>query len=227
MGNLVGVINIAGTDIPLVGAEVIVTAADGTEQRLVTDAQGRWELKELDPGEYRVRVSAAGYQPTENTEVLAAGDEVTATYRLAPEVEGIEVTVRGERPHRAENVLAAAAPDDQLGVHERQPDGENAHEVDEDERSAPVLAGDVGELPDVAESHRAPGGGENEPETSSPVSARLRGSGFREHGRLPRGGGDRSEGYRGNGGTGVGGCRKSVEPLCEVGWADTWVRPYR
>ena len=100
VGNLVGVISIAGTDIPLVGAEVVVTAADGTEQRLVTDAQGRWELSELEPGKYRVRVAAAGYQPAENTEVLAAGEEVTATYRLAPEVEGIEVTVRGQRPPR-------------------------------------------------------------------------------------------------------------------------------
>ena len=99
-GNLEGVLYIAGTDIPLVGAEVVVVAPDGNETRLTTNEQGEWSLVDLPPGDYTVRVSSAGYQPTENVESVSAGEAVGITYRLAPEVEGLEVTVKGERPPR-------------------------------------------------------------------------------------------------------------------------------
>ena len=99
-GNLKGTVYIAGTDIPLVGAEVVVVAPDGKETRLTTGEQGDWSLVDLPPGSYTVRVSSAGYEPTENVEAVTAGEEVGITYRIAPEVEGLEVTVKGERPPR-------------------------------------------------------------------------------------------------------------------------------
>jgi TonB family protein len=99
-GNLEGKVYIAGTDIPLVGAEVVVVAPDGKETRLTSDDQGKWSLVDLPPGEYTVRVNSAGYEPTENVETVTAGEVVGITYRIAPEVEGLEVTVKGERPPR-------------------------------------------------------------------------------------------------------------------------------
>jgi len=99
-GNLGGTVTIAGTDIPLAGAQVVVVLADGSEQQLLTDGEGRWELPGLEPGDYTVRVSAPGYLATENTEQVAAGEATEITYRIAPELEGIEVTVQGERPPR-------------------------------------------------------------------------------------------------------------------------------
>jgi len=99
-GDLGGVVYIAGTNVPIVGAEVVVIGSDGSEQRLTTDDQGRWELRELAPGEYRVSAGAAGYQKLEFAETVAAGEEASVTYRIPPEVEGLEVVVRGERPPR-------------------------------------------------------------------------------------------------------------------------------
>ena len=99
-GNLGGQVTIGGTDVPLAGAEVVVVLADGSEQSLVTDAEGRWELPGLAPGEYRVRVSAPGYVTTENAEQVAVGEATEITYRIVPEPAGIEVTVQGERPAR-------------------------------------------------------------------------------------------------------------------------------
>jgi TonB family protein len=99
-GNLGGVINIAGTNVPLAGAEVVVEGADGSVRQVVTDAQGQWALADLRPGRYTVRVRATGFQGTKNQEEVVAGTAAEVTYRLAPESEGLEVTVRGERPAR-------------------------------------------------------------------------------------------------------------------------------
>jgi TonB family protein len=99
-GILHGLVNIAGTKVAIVGAEVVVTGADGKDHRVVTDEKGAWTLPDLPPGKYRIRVTAAGFEPADNVESLAAGEDVGMTDRLPPVSEGIEVTVRGERPPR-------------------------------------------------------------------------------------------------------------------------------
>jgi TonB family protein len=99
-GNLGGELRIAGTDTPLVGAEVVVVGPDGRERRATTDAQGRWQLEGLPPGNYRVRVDAQGFVQASNVEQVVAGEATQATYRLAPKSEGLEVVVQGERPPR-------------------------------------------------------------------------------------------------------------------------------
>lgn len=99
-GNLGGQLRIAGTNAPLAGAEVLVTFPDGSSRRLTTDADGKWGIEDLPPGKYRVKLSADGYQAQENEEDVVAGEAAEITYRLAPETEGFEVTVQGERPPR-------------------------------------------------------------------------------------------------------------------------------
>jgi TonB family protein len=99
-GNLGGSLRIAGTNVPLAGAQVKVTFPDGSSRALTSDADGKWSLVELPPGKYRVAVRADGFQAQENDEDVVAGEAAEITYRLAPESEGFEVTVQGERPPR-------------------------------------------------------------------------------------------------------------------------------
>jgi TonB family protein len=99
-GKLGGVLRIAGTDAPLAGAIVLVTKADGSVARLVTGADGRWQLTDQLPGAYKVKVTAEGYVPVAQTEQVVAGEAVDVTYRLAPKPSGLEVLVQGERPPR-------------------------------------------------------------------------------------------------------------------------------
>jgi len=99
-GNLGGSLRIAGTNVPLAGAEVLVVFPDGGSRRITTDANGKWAIENLPPGKYRVKLKADGYQSQENDEDVVAGEAAEITYRLAPESEGFEVTVQGERPPR-------------------------------------------------------------------------------------------------------------------------------
>jgi TonB family protein len=100
VGNLGGQIQIQGPDMPLVGVEVVVVGADGAERRATTDGEGRFVLEGLPPGKYVIKVKPDGFQPFEGTEDVAAGEATDITYRVAPVSEGVEVTVRGERPPR-------------------------------------------------------------------------------------------------------------------------------
>lgn len=101
-GNLGGSLRIGGTNTPLAGAEVVVTGPGGEQKRVVTGADGRWELPGVPPGKYRVRASAEGFQATEAEEEVVVGEATDATYRLAPAAEEgvLEVVVQGERPPR-------------------------------------------------------------------------------------------------------------------------------
>lgn len=99
-GNLGGALRIAGTDVPLAGAEVVVVGADGNRRRFVTDDRGKWTAEGLAPGNYRVELSAEGFEGSSSEEQVVAGEATEITYRLAPASEGFEVTVVGERPPR-------------------------------------------------------------------------------------------------------------------------------
>jgi TonB family protein len=99
-GNLGGALRIAGTNVPLAGAEVVVKLPDGSTRRFTTDADGKWGAEGLPPGKYKVTLSAEGYETSQSEEEVAAGEATEVTYRLAPVSEGFEVTVVGERPPR-------------------------------------------------------------------------------------------------------------------------------
>ncbi len=99
-GELEGVLFIAGTETPLAGAALVITSADGRELRVATDGSGAFKLPELPPGKYKVKIEAAGFDPFESEEDVVAGEAVEVKYRVAPVSEGLEITVKGERPPR-------------------------------------------------------------------------------------------------------------------------------
>lgn len=99
-GELGGKLFIAGVDAPLAGAELLLVAPDGKELRVTTDGAGNFKLPALAPGKYKLKIDATGYDPFEAEEEIVAGEAVDVKYRLAPLSEGLEITVKGERPPR-------------------------------------------------------------------------------------------------------------------------------
>jgi TonB family protein len=99
-GEVAGLLYIAGTETPLAGAEIIVVGPSGQEQRVTTDATGAFKLPQLPPGKYKVKVKAAGFDDFDSDEEVIAGEAIDVKYRVAPVSEGLEITVKGERPPR-------------------------------------------------------------------------------------------------------------------------------
>jgi TonB family protein len=97
---LVGTVTIAGTKSPLAGAGVTIQRDGKAPLVLRTDGQGRFEVAELEPAAYQLRVETEGFDPFTATEELVAGEETHVTYRVSPLTEGVTVVVRGERPSR-------------------------------------------------------------------------------------------------------------------------------
>ena len=99
-GEVAGKLFIAGADTPLAGAEIVLTGPDGKSQRITTDGAGSFKLPQLLPGKYKVQINAAGFDPFESEEEVVAGEGVDVKYRLVPVSDGLEITVKGERPPR-------------------------------------------------------------------------------------------------------------------------------
>jgi TonB family protein len=96
--------------VPIEGASVTVTAADGAVFEAVTGADGSFRVDDLPLGSYKVTVAAEGYVGQSFEQELGAGEEAHADLRLseniAPPVPELgeseveEVHVRGARPPR-------------------------------------------------------------------------------------------------------------------------------
>jgi TonB family protein len=99
-GELGGVLRISGTDAAVAGIEIVLTLPDGTEQRVMTDESGRFEIEAAPPGKYRVRVAPPGFRELFAEETVAAGEATDVVYRIVPEASGLEIVVEGERPAR-------------------------------------------------------------------------------------------------------------------------------
>ncbi len=103
------VVTLAG-ERPIAGATVVVRDASGKERSATTGPDGAWRIPGAEPGTYHVTVSASGMASHEAEQPVLAGEEVTATDRLAPAVatptvapanEGVqEVEVHGDKPPR-------------------------------------------------------------------------------------------------------------------------------
>lgn len=102
VGDLVLVLRIAGTDLPLAGARVVIRTPKGERVERQSDPGGRVVLDKVAPGGYRVRISTPGFIEIDANEAVTAGEATEAVYRLstAANEQAIEVTVQGERPAR-------------------------------------------------------------------------------------------------------------------------------
>jgi TonB family protein len=98
--NLRGIVRTAEADVPLAGATIEVEGAHGEHQSVTTGLDGSWKFSGLPAGRYRVSIVAPGFEPLRAEEDVVAGTVAEVTYRLVTKSEGIEVTVRGERPPR-------------------------------------------------------------------------------------------------------------------------------
>ncbi len=89
-------------DVPLAAAQVTLSRADGKGAPVVltTNAEGGFLFRGIDAGAYTLRIDAAGFDPLTVTEDIAGGEAREVKYRLDAKGEGLEVTVRGERPPR-------------------------------------------------------------------------------------------------------------------------------
>jgi hypothetical protein len=83
----------ATTREPLIGANVLVM---GTTTGVTTDMDGQFQIRNLDPGQYRLQVSMLGYQSLIKTDVIAAtGKQVEILIPLLPmPVNVSEVVIR-------------------------------------------------------------------------------------------------------------------------------------
>lgn len=97
---LQGKVTIAGTDLPLEAATVTVQGATGTALEVTTGADGTWKIADLPAGKVKVVVKAPGYRPLTLDEEVVENTATEVVYRVSPESEGFEVTIRGERPPR-------------------------------------------------------------------------------------------------------------------------------
>jgi TonB family protein len=96
---------------PIAGATVVVRAASGEERTVTTGPDGKWRIPGAEPGTYHVTVSASGMVTHEADQPVQAGEEVTATDRLAPPTapkttavpatdDEQQVEVHGDKPPR-------------------------------------------------------------------------------------------------------------------------------
>ncbi|MGD0525251.1 MAG: TonB family protein [Polyangiaceae bacterium] len=131
---------------PIAGATVVVRAASGEERTATTGPDGKWRITGAEAGTYHVTVSASGMVPHEADQPVLAGEEVTATDRLAPPT--------------APKTIAAPASDDeqQVEVHGDKPPRE-VTKFTLDEREIARIPGTNGDalrslqnLPGVARS---------------------------------------------------------------------------
>lgn len=79
------------------GASLTVTSPDGASRAVSTDGQGAFSINGLAPGTYTIRVTAAGFSPSEKTGInVSGGRTLTLTFPMRLTLARQEVTVQGE-----------------------------------------------------------------------------------------------------------------------------------
>ncbi len=99
---LEGSVHLADGKSPLAGAQVRILAGTALVLELTTDASGHFRTEALAPGDYRVQISADGFETYTAEEHVAAGEETNVSYGVVPknDGEGETVLVKGARPSR-------------------------------------------------------------------------------------------------------------------------------
>ena len=91
---------------PLIGANVLL---DGTSQGAATNADGRYSITQVKPGDYTIVVSYMGYKTSKTPVSIEAGDALTSNLMLDPEAIKLEtyVVTASRRRERVEDAPAA------------------------------------------------------------------------------------------------------------------------
>jgi len=88
-GKVTGKVTLSGNT----PAENISVALKGTPYGAVTNEQGEYEIKNVKPGNYALRVSAVGIKPVEENITVAAGQTVTKDFTLSESQEELNELV--------------------------------------------------------------------------------------------------------------------------------------
>ncbi len=110
-GVITGVVTDASSGKPVVGVVIVATSpAMPGEQTAVTDAEGKFTIANLPPGNYRLAAQLGGYKPADRADLVVKADTtLRANLAVIPEaVQMEEVVVTGSRVRRMD--LTAAAP---------------------------------------------------------------------------------------------------------------------
>ena len=99
----------SGTADPVVGASVVLRIDGETAAGAAADADGRFVLSGIEPGRYRLVVTAIGFAPFEEALELAPGDRVERRLALRPAASDLsEVVVEAGRPGGVRDASAGA-----------------------------------------------------------------------------------------------------------------------
>lgn len=108
-GKINGTISLSGNT----PAENISVALKGTAYSAVTGTNGQYEIRNIKPGTYTMRVSAIGIANVETSVTIAAGETVTKDFALAESQEQLnEVVINGNlnRYSKKESVTVSRLP---------------------------------------------------------------------------------------------------------------------
>jgi TonB-dependent starch-binding outer membrane protein SusC len=89
-GTVTGVVTAEDGNAPVVGVNVFVV---GTSRNAITGADGRYVIANVSPGSRTVRATSIGYANVEQTVEVAAGQPVTANFRMVAEAVALREVV--------------------------------------------------------------------------------------------------------------------------------------
>lgn len=98
------------TGASVAGAKVELASGLAATRSATADGQGRYRFEGLQPGEYTVRVTAAGFQSTERQVTVAASGPAVADFRLGVEKLAESVLVTAESVKAQVEAQRAATP---------------------------------------------------------------------------------------------------------------------
>lgn len=89
-----GIINDGATDQPLEGANVVLRQIGGDQVTgVATDPNGFYQIGDVSPGRYGLRISFVGYITYQDTLSLSSGERVTVSLSLSPNQEMLDELV--------------------------------------------------------------------------------------------------------------------------------------